>query len=73
MLTVQLPFLLDHAPLRAGLEHAVLPVLHNEGEEVGHGGCPELAQGVVVETGIQADHLKLDVYIQIFVKLYYCY
>ena len=46
----------------AGLDHAVLPVLHDEGEEVGHGGGPQLAQGVVVETGIQADDLKLDVY-----------
>ena len=39
-----------------------VPVLHNEGEEVGHGGGPQLAQGVVIEAGVQADHLKLDTY-----------
>ena len=39
-------------------DHAIpLPVLHDEGEEVGHGGGPELAQGVVIKAGVQADDL----------------
>ena len=33
------------------------PVLHDEGEEVGHGGGPQLAQGVVIKAGVQADDL----------------
>ena len=41
----------------------VLPVLHDEGEEVRHGGGPQLAQRVVIEAGIQADHLKLDTFL----------
>ena len=38
-----------------------LPVLHDEGEEVGHGGGPEPAQGVVVEAGVQRNHLPQEV------------
>ena len=49
-----------HKYFCVGLCHAVLPVLHDEGEEVRHGGGPELAKCVVIEAGVQADHLKLD-------------
>ena len=41
-------------------DHAIpLPVLHDEGEEVRHGGGPELAQRVVIEAGVEADDLKV--------------
>ena len=46
-----------HKYICVGLCHAVLPVLHDEGEEVGHGGGPQLAQGVVIKAGVQADDL----------------
>ena len=55
-----------HKYFCVGLCHAVLPVLHDEGEEVGHGWGPQLAQSVIVETGIEADDLKLDVYIHMW-------
>ena len=46
-----------HKYICVGLCHAALPVLHDEGEEVGHGGGPQLAQGVVIKAGVQADDL----------------
>ena len=36
----------------------MLPVLYDEGEQVGHRRGPQLTQGVVVETGVQGDHLQ---------------
>ena len=41
--------------------HAAVPVLYDEGEQVGHGRCPKLAQSVVIEARVQADDLKLDI------------
>ena len=38
---------------------AILPVLNNKREKVGHGGGPQLAKGVVVEAGIQGYNLQL--------------
>ena len=35
------------------------PVLDDEGEEVRHGGGPQPTQGVVVEAGVQRDHIVL--------------
>ena len=35
-----------------------LPILYDEGEEVGHGGGPQPPQRVVVEAGVQRDNLQ---------------
>ncbi len=46
------------APLSKGISRFRLPVFHNEGEEVGHGGGPQLPQRIIVEAGVQGDHLQ---------------